>query len=54
MRRLLRIMANLFVTLILFVSLAPVLWVFISSFKSNTEILSNALSLPETWSMKIM
>lgn len=52
MRRLLRIMANLFVTLILFVSLAPILWVFISSFKSNTEILSNALSLPETWSMK--
>ena len=37
---------GIFITLILFVSLGPFIWVFVSSFKSNQEILTNALSLP--------
>jgi len=34
---------------ILFASLAPILWVFISSFKTYSEINSSALSLPSTF-----
>ena len=30
----------------------PIVWVFMSSFKSNTEILNSALSLPTVWSLK--
>lgn len=45
-------MANLFVIFILFVSLAPIIWVFLSSFKTNTEILNDALALPEKWGFK--
>jgi raffinose/stachyose/melibiose transport system permease protein len=42
----------LFLFLILFLSLGPILWVFISSFKSYTEVNSSALSLPSTLRIK--
>ena len=29
-----------------FVSIAPLIWIFISSFKTNKQILSSAFSLP--------
>ena len=45
-------LSYLFVIIILFVSLVPIVWVFMSSFKSNTEILNSALSLPDSWSLK--
>lgn len=37
---------------VLLISLGPLLWVFISSFKSNTEILTDALALPKAMSLK--
>lgn len=46
------ILSYLFVIIILIVSLVPIVWVFMSSFKSNTEILNRALSLPTVWSLK--
>ncbi len=46
------ILSYLFVIIILIVSLVPIVWVFMSSFKSNTEILNSALSLPTVWSLK--
>ncbi len=30
-------------------SLAPIVWVFVSSFKSNTEIMVNSFGLPQEW-----
>ena len=45
-------LSGLFVIMILFVSLVPIIWVLISSFKSNTEILTDALSLPKVWNLK--
>ncbi|AEV30192.1 ABC-type sugar transport system, permease component [Sphaerochaeta pleomorpha str. Grapes] len=48
----LKILEILFVLFIFVVALGPLLWVFLSSFKSNTQILSNALSLPESLSFK--
>lgn len=50
--RVLGVLSNLFVIVILFISTVPILWVFISSFKSNTEILSASLGLPQVWSLK--
>jgi len=49
---LLSVLSVLFVLFIFVISLGPLLWVFISSFKSNTEILSSALTLPTKWSLK--
>ena len=40
-----------FMLVILFVSLAPIVWVFTSSFKSYAEINSSALSLPSSVSL---
>ena len=37
------ILSYLLVIIILIVSLVPIVWVFMSSFKSNTEILNSAL-----------
>lgn len=34
--------------LVIFISVAPLIWVFISSFETNEEILSSALNLPKT------
>ncbi len=42
----------LFLFLILFLSLMPVLWVLFSSFKTNREILSGSLALPQVWNLK--
>ena len=46
------VLSVLFVILILFISVGPIVWVFIASFKSNTEILSDPLSLPAAWTLK--
>lgn len=48
----LRLLGILFVISIFMISLGPLLWVFLSSFKTNTEILTDALALPERWTMK--
>lgn len=42
----------LFLILMTAVSLAPILWVFISSFKTNTEIMVNSFGLPHEWITK--
>lgn len=48
----LKVFMALFVIVILLISLGPIVWVLISSFKSNTEILNSAVSLPTAWSLK--
>lgn len=48
----LKILSIFFILFIFLISLGPILWVFISSFKSNTEILTDALALPEKLSLK--
>ncbi len=48
----LKILMTVFVLVILLISLGPILWVLLSSFKSNTEILNSAVSLPTVWSFK--
>ena len=45
-------MSIIFVIVIFLISLGPLLWVFLSSFKSNTEILNDALALPKNFSLK--
>lgn len=45
-----RVLSNVFLVIILLVSVIPFIWVFISSFKTNAEILGSALSLPSHWS----
>lgn len=42
----------LFITFIILISIAPLIWVLMSSFKTNREILSGGLGLPETFSWK--
>lgn len=42
----------LFLILITAISLVPIVWVFISSFKSNTEIMVNSFGLPVEWITK--
>jgi raffinose/stachyose/melibiose transport system permease protein len=42
----------LFVIVILLISLGPIIWVLLSSFKTNTEILNSAVNLPSVWSFK--
>lgn len=34
------------------VSLAPIIWVFLSAFKTNTEIITNSFGLPHEWVTK--
>lgn len=48
----LRILGILFVLSMFLISLGPLLWVFISSFKTNTEILTDALALPQQFTGK--
>ncbi len=48
----LKALMALFVTVILLISLGPIIWVLLSSFKTNTEILNSAVSLPAVWSFK--
>ncbi len=45
-----RILSNLFLTFIIIISIIPFVWIFISSFKTNAEILESALSIPSHWS----
>lgn len=48
--RLLFILKYLFMALCVSVALFPILWVILSSFKTNAEILSNGISLPSSFS----
>lgn len=41
----------LFLGFLVLISLGPLLWIVISSFKTNKEILSSAFSLPENWGL---
>lgn len=52
LKALLKAWMTLFVIVILLISLGPIVWVFLSSFKSNTEILNSSLGLPAVWSFK--
>ena len=45
-----RVFSYLFMALCVLVALFPVVWVVLSSFKTNREILSNGLQLPSTFS----
>ncbi len=45
-KKLVSLIKGLFITMILLISIGPFLWVFVSSFKSNQEILNSALSFP--------
>ena len=43
---------GLFLTIILACTVIPFIWVIISSFKTNDEILTSALSLPQSWTFE--
>ena len=45
-----RVFSYLFMALCVLVALFPIVWVVLSSFKTNREILSNGLQLPSTYS----
>lgn len=45
-----RVFSYLFMALCVLVALFPIIWVVLSSFKTNREILSNGLQLPSTFS----
>ena len=45
-----RVFSYLFMALCVLVALFPIVWVVLSSFKTNREILSNGLQLPNTFS----
>ena len=45
-----RVFSYLFMALCVLVALFPIVWVVLSSFKTNREILSNGLKLPSTFS----
>lgn len=47
-----KVLIGLFIGFIIVISLAPLLWVFLSSFKTNREILSGGLGLPAVFSFK--
>ena len=44
-----RVFSYLFMALCVLVALFPIVWVVLSSFKTNREILSNGLQLPSTF-----
>ena len=46
-----RVFSYLFMALCVLVALFPIVWVVLSSFKTNREILSNGLQLPSTFSL---
>ena len=46
-----RVFSYLFMALCVLVALFPIVWVVLSSFKTNREILSNGLQLPSTFSV---
>ena len=45
-----RVLAAIFMLLCVFVALYPIIWVILSSFKTNKEILSSGLSMPQNFS----
>jgi raffinose/stachyose/melibiose transport system permease protein len=45
------VLKYVFLALIVFISMAPLVWVVFSSFKTNSEILSSGLSLPSHWNL---
>ncbi|HET6487326.1 MAG TPA: carbohydrate ABC transporter permease [Spirochaetia bacterium] len=45
-----RIFLYLVMVFVLAISILPLVWVLVTSFKSNQEILSSALTLPKVWS----
>lgn len=47
-----KVLIFIFITSIIIISLGPLLWVLFSSFKSNREILSGGLGLPQVFSLK--
>lgn len=51
-KKFLKVLMVIFVIVILLISLVPILWVMVSSFKSNTEILNSSLKLPSVWNFK--
>jgi ABC-type sugar transport system, permease component len=50
--RLLFTLKYLFLAICVFVALFPIVWVIMSSFKTNAEILSNGVALPHSFSFK--
>jgi raffinose/stachyose/melibiose transport system permease protein len=49
-RIILNILKYIFVFSLVFISIVPLVWVIVSSFKTNMEIFSSAFSLPESFS----
>ncbi|HYE84159.1 MAG TPA: carbohydrate ABC transporter permease [Clostridia bacterium] len=45
-----RVLSNIFLVFIILISVIPFVWIFLSSFKTNAEILESALSIPSHWS----
>ncbi|MCD8155375.1 MAG: carbohydrate ABC transporter permease [Clostridiales bacterium] len=46
-----RIFRFLFLGFMALISVGPLVWIFLSSFKTNREILSSAFSLPSSWGL---
>lgn len=51
-KRIFTILKYLFLTCCVFVALFPIIWVILSSFKTNAEILSNGISWPSSFSFQ--
>lgn len=51
MKYILNIMKYIFLIVIVIISVIPILWVFMSSFKTNSEILTSAFSLPKSFNL---
>jgi raffinose/stachyose/melibiose transport system permease protein len=51
--RFLQLLLTLLMISLLVVSFYPLVWMFLNSFKSNTEVFQRPLSLPEKWDFKI-
>lgn len=49
---LLKLLRNLFLLIIIGISVLPFIWILVSSFKTNAEILESALTLPSNWSFE--
>lgn len=47
----LNIMKYIFLVIIIIISILPILWVFMSSFKTNHQILTSAFSLPKSFDL---
>jgi raffinose/stachyose/melibiose transport system permease protein len=47
----LKVFKYVFIVIIILISTVPLIWVFISSFKTNTEIMNSAFSLPKSFDL---